>query len=758
MNIATSMNKANQLERDKRHADAAKIYGDILAKFPKNTRARDALDTLQNRVQTDLNPPLDQQNLLLADCDAGLQTSVAAKCAALLNTYRKSHFLWGVLGNCHLHAKNLDEAATCLNKACELNPRDPASFCSLGEVYRAQGHTENALALYKKALSLDPAHLDSLTNMASTLLDLGRLAEAIPLFSEAARQAPDNADILFNYSNALLKSGQKLQAKALLEQTIELAPQLVEAQYNLAQLQTMAGDTEQAIVGFEAVLEKNPGNDSARAAKLHAQAKLNDWSWIEEYQNNRRQLGLTGKPCAPFYALTFEDNPDLLRLRTQAYATALLPMVQPVVQPAAPLAADPETTARPHRLRIGYFSSDYHDHATMRLMAGLLEAHDKSRFDIIAYSYDTAPADAMRSRVSRAVSSFRDISQMSDADVMKMVQQDGLDIAVDLKGFSGDSRTALFSHRLAPLQMSYLGFPGTLGTTALDYFICDHVSCPPGSERFFEEYLIRMPHSHQANDNKRSVSGRQFTRKDCGLPNEGFVFCSFNSSYKITPAEFDIWMRLLDQVEGSVLWLLDCGESAKTNLRREAEQRGQNPNRLIFAPRVPQADHLARHPVADLFLDTFVVNGHATASDALWAGLPVLTLPGQQFAARVGASLVSAIGLPEMIATSAADYEARALELAHDADALAALRSKLQRNRLATSLFDTLAFTRMLERAFDMAHSRLQTGLPPAHLEVAHLEATGSLEPDTPAPEAHVSPAAFRQQPAPPGQIAPQAG
>ncbi|WP_241525708.1 hypothetical protein [Pseudophaeobacter leonis] len=267
-----------------------------------------------------------------------------------------------------------------------------------------------------------------------------------------------------------------------------------------------------------------------------------------------------------------------------------------------------------------------------------------------------------------------------------------------------------------------------------------------------------MPHSHQANDNQRSVSGRQFTRKDCGLPNDGFVFCSFNSSYKITPAEFDIWMRLLDQVEGSVLGLLDCGESAKANLRREAEQRGQDPNRLIFAPHVPQADHLARHPVADLFLDAFVVNGHATASDALWAGVPVLTRPGQQFAARVGARLVSAIGLPEMIATSAADYEARALELARDADALATLRSKLQRNRLTTSLFDTLAFTRMLERAFDMAHSRSQSGLPPTHLEVAHLEATDSLEPDTPAPEAYVSPAAFHQQPPPPGQIAPQAG
>lgn len=749
MTVAISMNKANQLEQEKRHTDAAKIYGDILAKFPKNTRAREALDTLQNRAISELDPPFDQQTKLIADFDAGLHTSVATKCAMLLNTYRKSHFLWDILGNCHLKTRHLDEAATCLNKACELNPRDPATFCSLAEVYRAQGHTDNALALYKKALSLDAGHLSSLTNLANTLRDLGRLAEALPLFREAAKQAPQNAEVLFNYSNALLKAGQKIQAKALLEQVTELAPQLVEAHYNLAQLQTVTGETEQAIARFEAVLQKNPGDDSARAAKLHAQAQLNDWSWIEEYQQNRRQLGLTGRPCAPLCSLSFEDNPDLLRLRTQAYATALLPSVQP----AAPLTADHAATERPQRLRIGYFSSDYHDYATMRLMAGLLEAHDQSRFDIIAYSYDTAPADAMRSRVAKAVTSFRDISQISDADVIKMVQQDGLDIAVDLKGFSGDNRTALFAQRLAPLQMSYLGFPGTLGTTALDYFICDPVTCPPGSERFFEEYLIRMPHSHQVNDNKRSVPDRQFTRKDCGLPNDGFVFCSFNNSYKITPAEFDIWMRLLDQVEGSMLWLLDSGESSKANLRREAEQRGQDPNRLIFAARVSAAEHLARHQVADLVLDTFVVNGHATVSDALWAGVPVLTRPGQQFAARVGASLVSAIGLSEMIATSAVDYEARALELARDPDALASLRSKLQRNRLSSPLFDTQGFTRMLEHAFDMAHARLQRGLPPAHLEVPDTLPSGS-----PSIGAYVSQTAVHPLPTLSGHTAPQAG
>lgn len=715
MTIAVSMTKANRLERNHKLEDAAEIYRDILAKFPKNTRARAALDTLQNRMQQQQNPPVELQQKLQADFNTGQYAAVAASCASLLNSYRRSHFLWYVLGACHLQSKNLDEAATCLNKACELNPKDPETFCAMAEVCHAQGQVENALALYAKALELKPDHLKTLNNYANALSRLGRLEEALSLLQRAVELAPDNAAILFNYSNALLKNGQMDKAKLVLEKATALAPELAEAQYNLAQLQSMNGDKEQAIERFEAVLAKKPGDDRSRANKLHAQAQLNDWTWVAEYQQYRRQLGLTGSPISPFSSLTFEDNPDLFRLRVQAYANHKMPAAQPFV----PLAADHVGEPRPARLRIGYFSADFHDHATMQLMAGLLETHDKDRFEIIAYSYDSVPADAMRARVQSAVSSFRDISQLSDAQVLKLVKQDNLDIAVDLKGYTGETRTTLFANRLAPLQISYLGFPGTLGSMAFDYFVGDHVTCPAGSERCFEEHLIRMPHSYQVTDSKREISPRQFTRKDCGLPAEGFVFCSFNNSYKITPTEFDIWMRLLDQVEGSVLWLLDTSETSKANLRQAAKDRGQDPDRLVFAPRLPQAEHLARHKVADLFLDTFVVNAHTTASDALWAGLPVLTLPGRQFSARVGASVVTAAGLPELVVKSAKDYESRALELAQDPDALTGLRAKLWRNRMNTPLFDTLRFTRDLERAYDIAHARYRQGLMPTHLNVA---------------------------------------
>lgn len=715
MTIAVSMTKANRLERDHKLEDAANIYRDILAKFPKNTRARAALDTLQNRMQHQQNPPVELQQKLQAAFNAGQHANVASACASLLNSYRRSHFLWHMLGVCHLQAKNLDEAATCLNKACDLNPKDAETFCSMADVCHAQGQIENAIALYRKALKLNPDHLITLNNLSNTLSSIGQIDEAIQQMDRAAKLAPDNAAILFNYSNALLKIGRKEQAKTFLERATTLQPQLAEAQYNLAQLQSLDGDKEDAIDRFETMLAQKPGDDRTRANKLHAQAQLNDWAWITEYQEHRRQLGLTGSAISPFSSLTFEDNPDLLRLRTQAYANKKMPAAKPFV----PLAADKIGTPRPARIKIGYFSADFHDHATMQLMAGLLEAHDKSRFEIIAYSYDSRPADAMRQRVQAAVSSFKDISQLSDAQVLELAQQDGLDIAVDLKGYTGETRCTLFAQRLAPLQISYLGFPGTLGSMAFDYFVGDHVTCPAGSERCFEEHLIRMPNSYQATDSSREISARAFTRKDCGLPNEGFVFCSFNNSYKITPVEFDIWMRLLSQVEGSVLWLLDTGETSKENLRRAAQQRGVDADRLIFAPRLPQAEHLARHKVADLFLDTFVVNAHTSASDALWAGLPVLTLPGQQFAARVAASLVKAVGLPDLIAKSAKDYEAKALHLATDQTALTALRSKLGRNRLTTPLFDTATFTRDLETAYDMVHARYRQGLFPTHLNVS---------------------------------------
>jgi predicted O-linked N-acetylglucosamine transferase (SPINDLY family) len=356
-------------------------------------------------------------------------------------------------------------------------------------------------------------------------------------------------------------------------------------------------------------------------------------------------------------------------------------------------------------LRLGYFSADFHDHATMNLMAGLLDRHDRSRFDIHLFSYGDAIRDAMRQRAEACAGTFHDVGRMSDDAVVELATRAKLDIAIDLKGYTKDSRIGLFARRLAPLQVSWLGYPGTLGGDFIDYIIADAQIVPEADRCFYTEKIRSLPNSYQPNDDRRVISDHVFTRVELGLPEQGVVFCCFNNNSKIGPEEFDLWMELLAQVEGSVLWLFRDNNLAAANLAREAERRGIARDRLVFAGRMPQAEHLARQRCADIFLDTFTYNAHTTASDALWAGLPVITKCGRSFAARVAASLLHAIGMPEMVVQTPEDYRKLALDLATGPERLAAVKAKLAANRLSTALFDTVTFTRDIERVYDALHA-----------------------------------------------------
>ncbi|MQY44103.1 tetratricopeptide repeat protein [Epibacterium sp. SM1969] len=710
MTVATFINKAKRLEKDEKLEEAAKAYSDILSRYPQNVKAREALQTLRNRLKNIDEPPADMVKKIRADLQSGNLTRAASTCAAQLNSYRKSHFLWQTLGECHLLRDSLNEAATCLNKALELNSQDADTYVLLGNVFAKLDQRSNAIALLRKALQLDAKHLRGLNDLGNRLLADGQTGEALDYLQRAAEVAPENAIVLYNYAAALRETGQIATAKQMYQRAIEQQPDLKPAHYNLGQLYVLDGENTSAVQCFENANKIGQACDRSLSAKLHAQAHLNDWSWIEEYQKNKRQIGLQGTSCQPFQLLSMEDNPDLLRVRTQANATdTFTPHPAPTRTPP---------TKRPQRLRIGYFSSDFHSHATMHLMGGLFAAHDKHRFEVFAYSYGPNIADDSRAQVRNHVDHFIEASAMSDDALIQRAHRDKLDIAIDLKGYTGGNRCGLFSAQLAPLQVSYLGYPGTMGSQVFDYLIGDWQVCPAGSERYFDEHLIRMPHSYQVNDNKRPISEHAISRRENGLPEEGFVFCCFNNSYKITPAEFDIWMRLLTQVPGSVLWLLETSSASMANLRREAQARGVDATRLVFAPRIDQPQHLARHTLADLFLDTFVVNAHTTASDALWAGLPMLTLAGKQFAARVGASLLSSVGLPELISTTEAEYETLALELAQNPAMLERFRSRLQQNRPVAPLFDTRGFTRDLEAGFDLIHARWRHGLLPDHIDI----------------------------------------
>jgi predicted O-linked N-acetylglucosamine transferase (SPINDLY family) len=369
---------------------------------------------------------------------------------------------------------------------------------------------------------------------------------------------------------------------------------------------------------------------------------------------------------------------------------------------------------RHDRIRVAYLSADFHDHATAHLAAGLFEHHDRARFETFAVSFGPDDRSAMRQRLERAFGRFIDVRGKTDQAIAELVRRHEIDIAVDLKGVTLGARPGVLARRPAPLQVNYLGYPGTMGAPYIDYLIADAFVVPPDGEGAYSEKVVRLPDCYQINDATRPVAQAPPSRAQAGLPPDAFVFCCFNNNYKITPDLFDVWMRLLRAVEGSVLWLLEGNAHAPGNLRREAQARGVAADRLVFAPRLADLDaHLARHRLADLFLDTHYCNAHTTASDALWAGLPLLTCAGATFASRVAGSLLHAVGLPELVTHSLADYEALALTLARDEILLADVRDRLARNRLTVPLFDTARTTRAIEQAFTAMWERHKGNEPP---------------------------------------------
>jgi predicted O-linked N-acetylglucosamine transferase (SPINDLY family) len=397
----------------------------------------------------------------------------------------------------------------------------------------------------------------------------------------------------------------------------------------------------------------------------------------------------------------------------------------------------PRRHPRPgEKIRVGYLSADFRHHAVALLIAGLIEHHDRRSFEVIGYSYGADDQSELRSRFEHGFDRFVDVRQIPNRQAAERIHDDAVDILVDLTGYTSSARTEVLAHRPAPIQVNYLGYPGTMGADFIDYIIVDRFVVPMDQQIFFSERLVHLPDCYQCNDDKRAIAARTPSRGECGLPEKGFVFCSFNSSFKIAPAFFDIWMRLLRAVPDSVLWLLDPWQkgaplAARANLTREAAARGIEPQRLIFAPFLSGLEghqkHLARHRNADLFLDTLPYSAHTTASDALWAGLPLLTCAGNSFAGRVAGSLLRAVGLEELVTNSLEEYEALALRLAREPALLTGFRKRLARNRESYPLFNTKRFARNLEAAYRQMWEGWRAGLAPAAFAVSSLQTPAQL-------------------------------
>ena len=466
---------------------------------------------------------------------------------------------------------------------------------------------------------------------------------------------------------------------------------------------------DEAIAHYDKALSLKPDFNWIYGDYQHTKMKICDWN------NFNSEIGLisdglsSGKKITqPLSLLALIDAPLLHKQSTEIYTTAKYPANHSL----GPISK----YQKKDKIRVGYYSADFHNHATAYLMAEFFELHNKSRFELIAFSFGPDVNDEMRQRTSAVFSQFIDVKSKSDIQVAQLSRDLGIDIAVDLKGFTQDARTGIFAYRAAPVQVSYLGYPGTMGCEYVDYIVADKTLIPTTSQQFYSEKIVYLPNSYQVNDRKRLISERQFSRGELGLPDKGFVFACFNNNYKITPSTFGSWMRILKTVEGSVLWLLQDNAWVVENLRKEAQSHGVDEKRLLFAERMALPEHLSRHRQADLFLDTFPYNAHTTTSDALWSGLPVLTLMGESFASRVAASLLNAISLPELITTSQEAYEALSIELAMNPKKLAVIKSKLAGNYLTTPLFDTPLFTKNIEAAYECMYEQYHADLQPTHL------------------------------------------
>lgn len=607
--------------------------------------------------------------------------------------------------------QRLDEALENYACAIRLRPAYAQAYFAMGNAFKDQKRITEALAAYEVTLQLQPDHAMSWCSRGIVLSYLRRFDEAIASYRHAVDILPSYSNAYLNMGSAFKALGRIDEAVALYDQTIAVNPELAEAYASRGSALHGMARFDDALSDYQRALELNPSYPYLLGILIHLRHRLCDWSEFDaDHRRLANALESRAKIAPPFIVATVCDEPHHQRLAAEVWSRSMYPLQDAL----GPIAALPKKD----RIRLGYYSADFHHHATCRLMAQLFELHDKDRFEVFALSFGPDTQDEMRQRIVAAFDQFIDVRGMSDREVAHLSRELEIDIAIDLKGHTQDARPGIFSYRCAPIQVSYLGYPGTLGADYMDYLVADKIVIPPDSQIHYGEKIAYLPHSYQVNDTKRKISAQAGTRESMGLPAQGFVFCCFNNTFKITPHTFDRWMRILHAVDGSVLWLLADNPSAIRNLQHEAQVRGVDPGRLIFGSRLPQSEHLARHRHADLFLDTLPCNAHTTTSDALWAGLPVLTLPGASFAARVSASLLHAIGVPELVAHSPAHYEATAIELATQPERLLALREKIATNRASTPLYDTVSFTRHLEQAYVQMHTRRLEGASPAHLRI----------------------------------------
>lgn len=631
---------------------------------------------------------------------------------------------WLGRGSALAELDRADEAAAAFERALEHRPDCADAWVGIGALAHQRAHHEDALAAFERAAALAPDCVEARLGLANALAELQRFAEAGAAFDAVLALAPDSAEAWLGLGNLAWALSDHGGALAFYEKAATLRPRFVEAWLGRANCLDALLQHEEAVTALDEVLALAPDRPGVASDRFRLRMRLCDWT---DYHADCARLVASvrnGEVVVPYALLCAAVSSTDQRACAERWAAHVAPACRPS-QPMRPRAPQDAPT-----IRLAYLSADFRAHATGSLTAGLFEHHDRSRFEITALSVGPDDGSDMRRRIAAAFDRFVDAQAMSDPQITALAQDLGIDILIDLKGFTREGRPGVLARRAAPVQVAYLGYPMTMGAAYVDYVIADRVVVPAHDRDAFAEKIVTLPHSYQINDRARTIADVPATRAASGLPPDGVVFCCFNNTFKISPPVFDRWMRILHATADSVLWLLADTARSSENLRREATARGVDPARLVFADRVPHPEHLARQRLADLFLDTLPCNAHTTASDALWAGLPVLTCAGETFAGRVAASLLQAIGLPDLIAATMDDYEARAIAIAADPAARAGLKSRLDANRLTTPLFDTARTARAIEAAFTAMWERHRAGLAPDHIDVGDPIAASSQKGD----------------------------
>lgn len=698
-------------------AEAQSNCGNILAILGRDRQALEAFDKALMIGPQYAETLTNRSNILLKlkrpqDAFAGYQAALGIK----------PDLLEALVGgsNALRQLKRFQEALEYSERSILIKPDSVEALNNRGAVLSELRRFEEALVCFDKALAISPNSTSVLINRGCTLQALHRPEEALADLDTALKIKPDNPEALSNRGIALSHLGRFDEALASFARAIAIAPGLLEALSNRGHTFRRMHRPNEALASYEEVLAVDPNYCKGLAALSDAAnmaLSLCDWSKAEKFGHEiKLRLARDGLVVAPLVTLLYGWDPQFQADCAKNYVQGMVAVSEPIWN--GPI-------RRHDKIRIAYMSSDFRRHPIASVVTELFERHDRSRFEVLGISLGEDDGSQIRTRITQSVDRFVDVCFLSDRRAAELLHQLEVDILIDLNGHTHGARPDILSHRAVPVQVNYMGYPGTMGAGFIDYIIADETVLPFDQQAFYREKIVHLPDTYWVCDTKRSI-GKAPSRSEALLPAQGFVFCCFNNYRKITKDMFDIWMRLLVAVPDSVLWLKTSSDQAMANLQREAAARQVAASRLIFAEDVPADVHLARHTLADLFLDTLPYNAHATACDALWAGLPVMTCLGPSFAGRVAASQLRAVGLPELVTHSLEEYEALTLRLVRDPALLACYRDRLAQRRPTTALFNTDLFRANIEQAYMRMWEIARRGEPPHNFRV-----TGSSNTDT---------------------------